>query len=162
MFRLSAVVLVGALTACGGEGKGVSTAVKKAELDLSVASRTEAVIDAVTERFRVTVKEQYLEQGMTVRGLVRAASTAKSAKAKAGELDPARFDVKAPSAAKLEVVNGKVIYTAVASGTAEAAAVLSNGGERFTIGYVVEAEVAPSGELRDVVVRQLGSPTRVN
>lgn len=153
---------MGALSACGGNGSAVSAEVKKVELDLSVASRTEAVIDAVTERFRVTVKDQYLEQGMTVRGLARAASTARSAKAKASELDPARFDAKALSAAKLEVVNGKVIYTAVASGSGEAAAVLSNGRERFSVGYVVEAEVAPSGELRDVVVRELGSPTRVN
>ncbi len=110
----------------------------------------------------MTVLERYVEQqGMTVRGLVRAVTGPKSKTA--NELQPSKFDVNAPASAKLELVDGKVIYTAVAQADDPTAAVISNGKETYSVGYVVEAEVVPAaGELKAITVRQVSEPRPVN
>lgn len=164
MKRLALSLLVSSLlVACGRESQKTAPVVAQeeaAKLDLSLEARTQAAIDAVTERFKATVQEKYLENGMTVRGLVRQAMLPKSKQAL--ELQPAKFDPAASAAAKLELVNGKVIYTATAAPEDPHAAVLSDGHEAYSVGYVVEAEVAPAGELRAISVRQVTEPRRVN
>lgn len=131
-------------------------------LDVSVEARSAAAAEAAKERFRMTVFERYIEQqGMTVRGLVRALTQPKPTTA--NELLPSKFDVNAHASAKLELVDGKVIYTAVAQPDDPAAAVISNGKETYSVGYVVEAEVVPAaGELKAITVRQVSEPRPVN
>lgn len=131
-------------------------------LDVSLEARSAAAAEAAKERFRLTVLERYVEQkGMTVRGLVRALTQPKATTA--NELQPSKFDVNAHASAKLELVDGKVIYTAVAQPDDPAAAVISNGQETYSIGYVVEAEVVPAaGELKAITVRQVSEPRPVN
>lgn len=149
------------LVGCGREEKTATPqVVDAAKLDLSLQARTQAAMDAVAERFKATVQEKYLENGMTVRGLVRQVTQPKSKQAL--ELQPAKFDPAASASAKLELINGKVIYTAVATPDDPNAAVLSDGREAYSVGYVVEAEVAPAGELRAIVVRQVSDARRVN
>lgn len=160
MIRVSAIAVVLALTlGCSREQP------KKARvqtLDVSVEARSAAAAEAAKERFRMTVLERYVEQqGMTVRGLVRAVTGPKSKTA--NELQPSKFDVNAPASAKLELVDGKVIYTAVAQADDPTAAVISNGKETYSVGYVVEAEVVPAaGELKAITVRQVSEPRPVN
>lgn len=131
-------------------------------LDVSVEARSAAAAEAAKERFRMTVLERYIEQkGMTVRGLVRALTQPKATTA--NELQPSKFDVNARASAKLELIDGKVIYTAVAQSDDPAAAVISNGQETYSVGYVVEAEVVPAaGELKAITVRQVSEPRPVN
>jgi hypothetical protein len=166
MSRLLTVLVAGCVaSACGGaavEADAVDGPV--AALDLSSDARRAAVIDAATRHFEQTVKQVYLEQGMTVRGLARAATrpVGKSAAPNSpAVLNPARFDSAAPSAAKVEVVNGKIIYTAVAASTSGAAAVIENERERYAVAYEVEAAITPDGELKDFVFHRLGEATRI-
>ncbi len=133
--------------------------------DLSLDARKAAAIDAATRYFQQTVKDTFLTtQGMTVRGLVRAASQkVKQVDPKSpAALNPAAFDPNAGTAAKLELASGHVLYTLVASGSEDAAAVIEHRGARYTVSYEVEARVTPDGELSNVVVHHVGEATRAN
>lgn len=132
------------LVACGREDERVV-----APPSTSVAAE-DVVRAAVEERFERSVKATFLDgQGMTVRGLARAVALPKASKAREA-LDPARYDTHAPTSAKLEIVGGKVVYTAAARGQA-----LGAGGQRLVVSYEVSAEVSPDGELRDLSILQL-------
>lgn len=127
--------------------------------DFTEEQRQEAVIEAATARFNSTVKEAFLEKGMTVWGL-RAALEQQSkhprqADPKLAKLDPSRFDEHATAASKLELVKGKVVYTALASPRDASAAVLRNERDELRLGYVVAAVVTPDGELREPEVRRV-------
>jgi hypothetical protein len=159
MIRTALIVLVIAASACAPE---VKKPARVQTIDVSVEARSAAAADAAREQFRTTVLQKYIEQqGMTVRGLVKALTAPKATTAK--ELQPAKFDLNAPTAAKLELVDGKVIYTVVAKPTAPTAAVISDGKTTYSVGYIVEAEVVPAaGELGAITVRQISEPHRVN
>jgi len=160
MLRAS-LALTFSLVACGREPVSTPPASPAKAVTISLEARTQAAEEAARERFHSMVIEKYVERGVTVRGLVRSLSQAKPTAGE--ELLPARFDPQAGAAAKLEVVNGKVIYTAVAKADDPAAAVITDGQQVFSVGYVVEAEVVPAaGELGAITVRQVTEPRRVN
>jgi hypothetical protein len=161
LFSALAAVLMA--SGCGGTAAAES-AEGPAALDLSVEARKAAVVEAVTRQFEQTVRQTYLAKGMTVRGLARAATRPLgkvAAPNPAAELNAARFDRTAPTAAKIELENGKVRYTAVAAATGGAAAVIEDERVRYAVAYEVEAAITPDGELSDFVFHQLGDPTRI-
>jgi hypothetical protein len=146
------------MSACGAsEVQSVETA---QAIDLSADARKEAVIEAATQHFNQTVRDTFLvAQRMTVRGLARSATKATKP---AASLHAARFDPTASSSAKLELIDGKVVYTAVASSDDAAAAVISDGTARFAISYEIAAQLTPDGELKAFVFRRLGEATRLD
>ncbi len=158
------MVVVGLAAGCGAEG--VATAPLTRAIDLSEAARQQAVIEAATQQFEVAVKAPFLvEQGMTVRGLARAATKATARPAKGlvktpADLHASRYDPTANASAKLELINGKVVYTAVASADDASGAVLSDGHTRWVVSYEVEAMLTPDGELKDFVFHRLGEARR--
>jgi hypothetical protein len=161
---ISAMFFVSIFTACGTSSSRPTTSTDSA-IDLSLDARKAAAVEAATRYFQQTVKDTFLTaQGMTVRGLVRAASQkVKQVDPKSpAALNPAAFDPNAGTAAKLELAQGHVLYTLVASASDDAAAVIERGGTRYTVSYEVEARVTPDGELSDVVVHQVGTPMRAN
>jgi hypothetical protein len=159
-----AMVGVSLFSACGTSVARPTTSTDSV-VELSLDARKAAAVEAATRYFQQTVKDTFLTaQGMTVRGLVRAASQkVKQVDPKSpAALNPAAFDPNAGTAAKLELTQGHVRYTLVASARDDAAAVIERGGARYTVSYEVEARVTPDGELSDVVVHQVGEPTRAN
>lgn len=158
MFRASFVLVSLSLLACGRETPPSAPA---RAVTISLEARTQAAEEAARERFRSMVVEKYVERGVTVRGLMRSLAQAKPTTGE--ELMAARFDPNSGAAAKLEVVNGKVIFSAIAKADDPAAAVITDGEKVFSVGYVVEAEVVPAaGELGAITVRQVTEPRRVN
>lgn len=158
------VLVTSMLTGCGRDSEAQTT-VTASTVDLSVDARKAAAVEAATRHFQETIKATFLDQGMTVRGLVRATmqKSAKAAEAKAAAtLRPDAFDPAASSSAKLELSNGRVIYTLVSQAFDAAAAVIDEGGSRYLVGYEVEAKVTADGQLADVVVTHVGEPTRAN
>lgn len=149
------------MSACGdGVGDAVEPVQTLQAIDLSADARKEAVIEAATQHFNQTVRDTYLvQQGMTVRGLARSATKASKP---AASLHAGRFDPAAPSSAKLELIDGRVVYTAVASSDDAAAAVISDGTVRWAISYEVVAQLTPDGELKDFEIRRLGEALRLN
>lgn len=158
MIRTVSAMAVVVLSACGAPE--VQAPPTPQALDLSAAARKEAVIEAATQHFNQTVRDTFLvQQGMTVRGLARSATKATKP---AAALHAARFDPAASSSAKVELIDGKVVYTAVASSDDAAAAVISDGAARWAISYEVAAQLTPEGELKAFEIRRLGEATRVD
>ncbi|MDP1829996.1 MAG: hypothetical protein Q8L48_42430 [Archangium sp.] len=156
---VSAMAVVVMVSACGRDAVEQAKQAPQA-IDLSADARKEAVIEAATQHFNQTVRDTFLvRQRMTVRGLARSATRATKP---AASLHAARFDPAARSSAKLELIDGKVVYTAVASSDDQAAAVISDGAERWAISYEVAAQLTPDGELKDFEIRRLGEATRVD
>ncbi len=156
------IVMTALLTGCGRGSDTEQTGSTTAAIDLSVEARKAAAVEAATRHFQETIKDTFLSQpGMTVRGLVRA-TTHKSAKSAAAALRPEAFNPAASSSAKLELNNGRVIYTLVSQAFDAAAAVIEQGDSRYLVAYEVEAKVTADGELADVVVTHVGEPTRAN
>lgn len=157
---ISAMTVVVMVSACGDGAVEVAPKQTRQELDLSADARKEAVIEAVTQHFNQTVRDTFLvRRGMTVRGLARSATKATKP---AASLHAARFDPSASSSAKLELIDGKVVYTAVASSDDAAAAVISDGAARWAIAYEVAAQLTPDGELKAFEIRRLGEATRLD
>jgi hypothetical protein len=131
-------------------------------VDLSKASREDAVMEAVANRFKNTVAEQMTSHGLTVRGLARAAALKKPTNELAAALSPAKYESHL-SCAKVEVVNGRIFYTATASIQDTAAGVLGAEGSpvAYVVSYEVEAEITPGAELDNFVFRRLGVATPV-
>ena len=149
------------LAGCGAEsGSPAVPSTTVQALDLSQAAREAAVIDAASLRFKQSVQDPFLARGMTVRGLTRAVGQKSSLTQSTGPatLHPAKYNARSGSCAKLEVVEGKVLYTAIARSIADGAAVLQAppGSPSWVVSYEVEAEVTPDGELTHFVFRQLG------
>jgi hypothetical protein len=163
MMRTLGALAVLFLSGCGA-GEEVVASPQVVSLDLSARAREEAVVDAVKVRFNQLVREPFLDRGMTVRGLARAATrSGKPVAAKtAAELNASRYDPAASSSAKIEIIAGKVIYTTTASADDASAAVIGNDRERWAVSYEVEAAVTPDGELENFVFRRLGTPTRLD
>lgn len=157
---IPAMAVVVMMSACEGPDEAVESAQTRPVIDLSADARKEAVIEAVTQHFNQTVRDTFLVQkGMTVRGLARSATKATKP---AASLHAARFDPAASSSAKLELIDGKVVYTAVASSDDAAAAVISDGAARWAIAYEVAAQLTPDGELKAFEIRRLGEATRLD
>ena len=70
------------------------------------------------------------------------------------------YDPTAKSSAKIEIVNGKILYTAVASASSQNAAVLADEQNSYRVSYEIAAAITPDGELKDFEFRQLGAATR--
>jgi hypothetical protein len=157
------IVITALLTGCGrGTDPEQTSSSTTAAIDLSLEARKAAAVEAATRHFQETIKDTFLSQpGMTVRGLVRA-TTQKTAKPAAAALRPEAFNPAASSSAKLELNNGRVIYTLVSQAFDAAAAVIEQGDSRYLVAYEVEAKVTADGELADVVVTHVGEPTRAN
>lgn len=161
MIRTLIALAVLLATGCGAGPEG-STAVAPAALDLSVDARKEAVIEAATLQFKQSIKDTFLAQGMSVRGLARAATRAGKPTATKSPADfhASRYDPAAKTSAKIEIVNGKILYTAVASATSPSAAVIADEQNSYRVSYEIEAAITPDGELKDFEFRQLGVATR--
>ena len=161
MIRTLIALAVLLATGCGAGPEG-STAVAPQALDLSVEARKEAVIEAATLQFQHSIKDTFLAQGMSVRGLARAATKASKATATKSPADfhASHYDATAKSSAKIEIVNGKILYTAVASTTSPSAAVIADEQNSYRVSYEIEAAITPEGELKDFEFRQLGVATR--
>lgn len=135
-------------------------------VDLTEPAREAAAIEAVKARFQASVKEAFLDQGMTVRGVARLATqklpiNAAKLKAKSpANLHASLYDAKANASQKLDQVSGKIIYTALATVEDPSAAIIEVGAAKWAISYEVEAKVTPEGELTDFVFRQLGQGLR--
>jgi len=128
-------------------------------VDLSETARQEAVIEAATQNFEKTVKEPFLvRRHMTVRGLTRAATRPHANKP--APLSAAQYDPGASASAKLELVDGKVLYTAAAGGHDPSAAVISDGTARWRVAYEISAQLTPDGELTAFVFHHLGEARR--
>lgn len=128
--------------------------------EFTAEERNAAVVEAATARFNSTVKETFLDKGMPVRSLrwnleQLPKQRRPSLDPELAKLLPARFDEHSSAAAKLELVKGKVMYTAVAGANDASAAVLSNGRDQLRLGYLLVAEVGPEGDLRDPDIRRV-------
>ena len=157
MIRTGLALAVLLATGCGGAAE--APAVANAPVDLSVDARKAAVIEAVTQQFQRAIKETLLDRGLTVRGLARAATHQSKP---AAALHASRYNPEANASAKIEIIEGKIIYTAVASATDQSAAVIADEHARWRISYEVEAAITPEGELKDFEFRELGVATRAN
>jgi hypothetical protein len=165
MIRLvTAAVAVMVATGCGSAGDenlDVPQAVQA--IGLTETARKDAAIEAATQHFNQTVRTPFLvEQGLSVRGLARAVTKApRSAKpGSAADLQPSQYDQTADSSSKLELVNGKVVYTAIASVSDPSAAVIIDGNARWVVAYEIEAQLTPEGELKNFEFHQLGQGRR--
>jgi hypothetical protein len=141
-------------TGCGNGAKDTAHAAAASQVELSVEARKAAVVESASERFQRTVKAAFLDQGMTVRGLVRAVAKSNAKGPAWAQLHPSKYDSKAAESAKLEVVDGKVIYSAAAN------AVIEGGDGRWVVPYEVAAEVTPEGKLQEFAFHQLGAARR--
>ena len=161
MIRTLIALAVLLATGCGAGPEG-SAAVAPQALDLSVDARKEAVIEAASLQFKHTIKDTFLAQGMTVRGLARAAThSSKTTTAKTpADFHASHYDPAAKASAKIEIVNGKILYTAVAAATSQSAAVIADEQNSYRVSYEIEAAITPDGELKDFEFRQLGAATR--
>jgi hypothetical protein len=161
MIRTLIALAVLLATGCGAGPEG-SGAVAPQPLDLSVDARKEAVIEAASLQFKQSIKDTFLAQGMTVRGLARAVTHSSKTIATKSPADfhASHYDPAAKSSAKIEVINGKIIYTAVAAATSQTAAVIADEKNSYRISYEIEAAVTPDGELKDFEFRELGVATR--
>jgi hypothetical protein len=164
---LSVVAALTLFSGCGVDEsvKETKAAVQQA-VDLTAPAREAAAIDAVKARFQVSVKEAFLDQGMTVRGVARVATQklpANAGKVKTktpADLHASLYDATASASQKLEQINGKIIYTALATLDDPAAAFIQDGAGKWFISYEVEAKVTPEGELKDFVFHHLGEGQR--
>lgn len=148
-----------------GCGRGTNTGEARQAvqaLDLSEDARKVAVIEAATLHFNQTVRDTFLVQKrMTVRSLARSATAVPRKWAKTPvPFHASRYDPTVSSSAKLELIDGKVIYTAVAAADDASAAVISDGKARWLVAYEIEAQLTPQGELTSFVFHQLGEPRR--
>lgn len=149
MRTLFFLAFVSLSAACTAE-KAVAVEAPAPALDLSVEARTQAALDAAQSDFEQRITPR-LAKGQTVRGLVRTAKQDPKF-----DLSPAGYSREASSAAKLELIGSKVVYSAVARADDRSAAVLEGNGQRFRIAWEVSAEVTGNGELRDVKVVSVG------
>jgi hypothetical protein len=153
MIRIA--VAVSLLVMAGGCRAQQVPAAAAPPVDLSELARQEAVIEAATQNFEKMVKEPFLvRKHMTVRGLTRAATRPRSNKP--APLSAAQYDPGASASAKLELVDGKVLYTASAAGHDPSAAVISDGLVRWRVAYEISAQLTPDGELTAFVFHHLG------
>jgi hypothetical protein len=161
MIRLSPLLLA-ALVGCGAPPENEQPTLPSAAVDLTKAAREAAVIEVVSARFKANVADVMAAQNLSVRGLARAAGLKKPTNELAASLSPAKYDAHA-SCAKVEVVAGKVFYTAIASSLDSSAAVLGEAAspEAYVVSYEVEAELSPAGELDAFVFHQLGTATPI-
>ncbi|MFO0596775.1 MAG: hypothetical protein U0228_15790 [Myxococcaceae bacterium] len=148
--RIFFLALTLAFTAACTAQKKPAVVAPKAGLDLSAEARSAAVVDAAITDFEQRVKSR-LDKGQTIRGLTRTAKQNPRF-----DLSPASFSRDTSSAAKLELISGKVFYTAVARADDRSAAVLEGDGKRFRIAWEITAEVSADGELRGIQVVTLG------
>lgn len=157
--RVVGVMLVLGLAGCAKQDAPAPVAAPE-KADLSEAARREAVAAAVAKQFEETVRAPFLERGVTVRGLARAA--ARGDRKVRGKLSPAKYDASASASAKVELVNKRIVYTASAQADDPAAAVIEHGAERWVLSWEVEAELTPDGELGELTFLRVGEPRRLS